>query len=111
MPGVAAPKPMKLDEPPPGVLSIDDGSGVFAGGGVDGGFMALPRPPFLPGLAGDGDVAKNMSRSASSLRVAAVFAKGLLRRRAERATSGLGVLGIMRGGEERIWRELAAAKE
>ena len=56
------------------------------------------------GTAGDGEAARNMSRSAaSSLLREDVAAKGLARRRAERARSGEGVRG-MRGGEERICR-------
>lgn len=97
MPGVCAPKPMKLEDPPPGVLSMDDGRGVLAVGGVEGGAMRLP------GTAGEGEAARNMRRSASSLRDAGL--KGLLRKRAERATSGDGVRG-MRGGEDRICREV-----
>jgi hypothetical protein len=57
---------------------------------------------FTLGTAGEGDAARNRSRSApesSPLRLAFPLANGLLRRRAERATSGEGVRG-MRGGDE-----------
>lgn len=61
-PGVARPKPGK-GPPPPGVDIIDEGSGVCFGGGVEGasiwGFVD-------PGRAGVGDVARYMSKFASS---------------------------------------------
>jgi hypothetical protein len=59
------------------------------------------------GTAGEGDAARNIRRSAAlSLLRDELGPKGFERRRAERATSGEGVLG-MRGGEERIWRFIA----
>lgn len=67
----------------------------------------------LLGLAGDGDAARNMSRSAaSSLRE---LLNGLFRILAERATSGDGVRGIL-GGEERkglelVWNECNGKSE
>ena len=61
MPGVVVPKPKWLL--PPGVDIIDDGNGVL-GGGVDGGPMSRARD-LLP-TAGDGEVARNISKSAAS---------------------------------------------
>lgn len=101
MPGVVAPKPRKPVPPPPGVDIIDEGSGVLFGGGVEGGFAVRGvRVPF--GWAGDGEAARNISRSApesSPFCFVYWLGKGLLRKRAERATSGDGVRGT-RGGEE-----------
>jgi hypothetical protein len=55
------------------------------------------------GCAGDGDVARNMSKSAPEsppLPLAFGFGNGLLLRRAERARSGEGVRGIRCGGDD-----------
>jgi hypothetical protein len=98
--GVARPKPVYA-APPPGVDIIEDGSGVCFGGGVEGAGMCLADP----GRAGVGDVARYMSRLASSSpvlpsRAAPAALKPLCRRRAERATSGGGVRGA-RGGDSR----------
>jgi len=104
--GVLRPKPWK-GAPPPGVDIIDDGRGVDLDGGVDG---ARRRGLDEPGRAGDGDVAKYMSRLASSspvcpLRAAPAAVKPFWRKRAERATAGGGVRGAL-GGDERIRCEL-----
>lgn len=90
---------------------MDDGRGVFCCGGVDGGALGRARDADGPGVrglrdgtAGEGDAARNISRSAASSLFRDEFGpNGFDRRRAERATSGDGVRG-MRGGEERIWR-------
>jgi hypothetical protein len=82
-----------------------DGKGVPFGGGVEGGIVARGvRVAF--GWAGDGDAARNMSRSApvsSPFWFVCALGKGLLLNRAERARSGLGVRGICCGGEEVIF--------
>ena len=102
---MAAPNPRKCAAEPPGVESIDEGSGVFCCGGVDGGLGAFELDgPGVRGLrdgtAGEGEAARNMSKSAASSLLRDEFAaNGLERRRAERAISGEGVRGI-RGGEE-----------
>jgi hypothetical protein len=101
MPGVLVPKPRKPALPPPGVDIIDDGRGVDLGGGVEGGWM-VRGVRLMFGTAGEGEAARNRSRSApesSPLRLVLPFANGLLRRRAERAISGEGVRG-MRGGDD-----------
>jgi hypothetical protein len=92
---------------------MEEGRGVFCCGGVEGGFGAREEVggPGVRGLrdgtAGDGEAARNISRSAaSSLLREDVALNGLERSRAERATSGEGVRGI-RGGEERICRDMA----
>ena len=86
---------------------MDEGSGVCFMGGVEGacigGFDA-------PGRAGVGDVARYISRLASSspvfsARAAPAALKPLCRRRAERATSGGGVRGA-RGGDDRMWERV-----
>ena len=59
--GVCRPKP-KLS-PPPGVDMCEDGRGVDLDGGVEGGSMCGFESP---GRAGDGEVAKCMSRPTSS---------------------------------------------
>ena len=63
-PGVTAPKPRKPAFEPPGVFIMLDGSGVLFGGGVDGAACEVRgvRLPF--GTAGDGEAARNISRSA-----------------------------------------------
>jgi hypothetical protein len=111
--GVLRPKPGNGAPPPPGVDIIEEGRGVDLGGGVDGaGISVLDDPP----RAGEGEVAKCMSRLASASplcpsRVAPVTVKPLCRRRAERATAGGGVRGARGGGEDRtcelfIWKEV-----
>jgi hypothetical protein len=76
-------------------------------GGVDGASIWCFDDP---GRAGVGDVARYISRFASSSpvfpsRAAPAALKPLWRRRAERATSGGGVRGA-RGGESRRWERL-----
>lgn len=110
-PGVAAPMPTKCAADPPGVDSIDEGSGVFCCGGVRGGWGVFVEGPGVRGLregtAGDGEAAKNIRRSAASSLLREVLPlNGLDRRRALLATSGEGVRG-RRGGEDRIWRFMA----
>ena len=105
MPGVVAPNPRTPAPEPPGVFIIEDGKGVDLGGGVEGAFWRR-------GCAGEGEAARNMSRSAPSsllggFRDCSPWLKGLLCSRAERTGSGDGVRGT-RGGEERIsgaWNE------
>jgi hypothetical protein len=59
--GVLRPKPW--NGPPPGVDIMEDGRGVDLGGGVEGASM---RGLDDPGRAGEGEVAKYMSKLASS---------------------------------------------
>lgn len=59
--GVASPKPGKA--PPPGVDIIDDGNGVVLDGGVDGASICAF---VVPGRAGVGEVARYISKLASS---------------------------------------------
>jgi hypothetical protein len=60
--GVARPKPVYA-APPPGVDIIEEGNGVCFGGGVEG---ACIWCLIVPGRAGVGDVARYISRLASS---------------------------------------------
>jgi hypothetical protein len=109
--GVARPKPVYA-APPPGVDIIDEGNGVCLGGGVEGACIWCFAEP---GRAGVGDVARYISKLASSSpflpsRAAPAAVKPLCRRRAERATSGGGVRGA-RGGDSRrcerlIWKDV-----
>jgi hypothetical protein len=107
---VATPQPA-YDGPPPGVDIMDEGRGVVLEGGVEGAGMPCLAVPIRTGV---GDVARYMSRVASSSpflpsRAAPAAVKPRWRRRAERATSGGGVRGAL-GGEERqdlfSWKEL-----
>ena len=61
-PGVWRPSPENGPLPPPGVDIMEDGRGVIFCGGVEGGMTCVLFPP----LAEEGDVAKYMSRLASS---------------------------------------------
>lgn len=70
----------------PGVPIIEEGRAWSLGGGVEGGNI---RDEFAPGFAGEGDVARNRSKSASPAALT-------LRWRAARLRVGGGV----RGGEE-----------
>jgi|SRR5690242_8441338 len=93
--GVVAMKPPNACPLPPGVDIMDDGRGVVFEGGVEGACIGCFTEPARTGV---GDVAKYMSRFASSSpflpsRAAPAAVKPLCRRRAERATSGGGVRG------------------
>lgn len=81
--------------PPPGVVIMDEGSAIFLGGGVDGGCIRA----LDVGLAGDGEVARNRSRSAPSSPDLPFLS--LLRRPRLPRFRGGGV----RGGEEWILKE------
>jgi hypothetical protein len=65
-PGVVAPKPRKALDEPPGVFIMLDGSGVDLGGGVEGAACKVRgvRATFGFGTAGEGEAARNMSKSA-----------------------------------------------
>lgn len=100
--GVCRPNDGK-DPAPPGVDIIDDGSGVDFGGGVDGATMRGLESDIY--RAGDGDVAKDMSRLASwspfwLSRAAPAALKPLWRRRRDRPPKG-GVRGSLGGVEGR----------
>lgn len=81
--------------PPPGVVIMEDGRAMFLGGGVDGGCIRA----LDVGLAGDGDVARNRSRSAPSS--PDLPFRSLLRRPRLPWFRGGGV----RGGDECILKE------
>lgn len=95
------PKIERSPDPPPGVFIIDDGSGEFLGGGVDGGCI-LAREVLT---AGDGEVARYKSKSAPSSPDLPVFSF-CIRFMLARFRIGGGVL----GGEERILKECVGNK-
>jgi len=79
--------------PPPGVFIMDEGNAGFLGGGVEGGAIRVREV----GLAGEGDVARNSSKSAPSspsLPFLSLFRRPPLPR--------LRMGGGVRGGEERM---------
>jgi hypothetical protein len=63
MPGVLGPKPKNPFPPVPGVM-WDEGRGVDLHGGVEGAWITVLAPEVR--TAGDGEVARYMSRSAPS---------------------------------------------
>lgn len=101
--GVARPNPAK-GPPPPGVDIIDDGNGVALEGGVEGACIGSFA---APARAGVGDVAKYIRRFASSSPflpsrpslAAPAALNPLCRNRADRATSGGGVRGVLCGDD------------
>jgi hypothetical protein len=91
-----APNTDSSPEPPPGVVIMDEGRAIFLGGGVDGGCMRAREA----GFAGEGEVARNRSRSAPSSPDLPFFSLAV-RLRLLRLRTGGGV----RGGEDRMLKE------